>query len=139
MSEAGDDCSSYEEQGFSEEAIRSDPALIAQGWKRRYLADPPRAEEAKALYRSLGFEVRAQELNPVDFGDACAHCAEAVCGSYVLIYTRKTKVDGADQLTGEGGQGPRSRATGVTRRSDSARTCELWRGHAIWPWHKHTF
>lgn len=57
---------------------------------RRNLADPERAEETMAVYRSMGFEVRAEKLTPEDFGAKCMECALAVCSTYVLIYTRKT-------------------------------------------------
>jgi hypothetical protein len=74
------------EAGFS---IPADPKLIAEGWFRRYLADPDRAQEAIDLYASLGYEVKAQTLTPDDFGPDCGDCASVVCRSYVLIYTRK--------------------------------------------------
>ncbi len=64
-------------------------ALEAEGWERRFLADEFRAREAVELYTSLGYEVRAQELMPADFGPRCGECSDAVCRSYVLIYPRK--------------------------------------------------
>ena len=70
-------------------AIRSDPVLLAAGWTRRNLADPARTEELTDLYRSLGFETRAVELTPEDFGPSCTSCASVICRSYVMIYTRK--------------------------------------------------
>jgi hypothetical protein len=63
--------------------------LIAEGWTRRYLADPIRAREAVELYRSLGYEVRAARLTPADLEPSCRDCAPVICRSYVLIYTRK--------------------------------------------------
>ncbi len=69
--------------------IPADPALLAQGWERRHLAGAARADEAVELYTSLGFEVRAEPMTPTNLGDGCAHCASAICGSYVLIYVRK--------------------------------------------------
>jgi len=70
---------------------RSDPQLLAQGWTRRYLAGPERAQEAIDLYRQLGFEVLAHPLQPTDFGEHCHDCASIVCRSYVMIYTRETE------------------------------------------------
>ncbi len=70
-------------------AAPANRALEAAGWERRFLADEPRAREAVELYESLGYEVRAQELEPADFGPQCDECAAAVCRSYVLIYTRR--------------------------------------------------
>ncbi len=71
--------------GFS---VASDPKLLADGWIRRHVAAPDRAQESIDLYTALGFEVKAQPLTPADFGSACAQCASIVCRSYVLIYTR---------------------------------------------------
>ncbi len=64
-------------------------SLEAAGWQRRYLADAERAREAVELYSSLGYEVRAEQLEPEDFGPQCGECSLTVCRSYVLIYTRK--------------------------------------------------
>ena len=65
-----------------------DPALEAQGWKRRTMAEPARVPELTELYVSLGFEVHVQELAKENFGSSCEGCAESACSSYVLIYTR---------------------------------------------------
>lgn len=72
--------------GFS---IPADSKLVAEGWTRRYLADPDRAQEAIDLYASLGYEVKSQTLTPDDFGPNCGDCASVVCRTYVMIYTRK--------------------------------------------------
>ncbi len=66
-----------------------DKRLLAAGWERRFLADPSRAEETIELYTSLGYEVRAENLTPADFGPQCGKCPKVVCRSYVLIYTRR--------------------------------------------------
>jgi hypothetical protein len=66
-----------------------DPALLAAGWERRFVADPVRAEEATALYESLGFEVHAELLKPSEFSDECGDCQLVACRTYVTIYTRK--------------------------------------------------
>jgi len=70
-------------------SVQDDPDLIAQGWVRRFMADPTRAKEAVELYESMGFEVKVQELTPEDFGPNCTDCGSNLCQSYVLIYTRK--------------------------------------------------
>ena len=72
-----------------ESSVRSNPKLLAEGWVRRNLADPARAEEMTELYRSLGYEVQAVKLTPEDFGPCCQDCASEICRSYVVIYTRK--------------------------------------------------
>ncbi len=68
-----------------------DPILAAQGWERRQLVDPERAQEFIELYESLGFEVLAKKLTPEDFAKACQEGASVVCQTYVLLHTRKKK------------------------------------------------
>ncbi len=75
--------------GVPAAGIPGNTALEAAGWERRYLADPDRAREAVELYTSLGYEVRAEKLEPSSFGPQCGDCSQVVCRSYVLIYTRK--------------------------------------------------
>jgi hypothetical protein len=70
-------------------SIRDDPALVAEGWERRQLADPARAQEVIALYKSLGFEVLTRELEESDFSADCKACAVAGCQGYVMVYTRR--------------------------------------------------
>ena len=71
--------------------VRTDPKLAAEGWERRSLVDPSRAEEFIELYESLGFEVLAQKLTPEDFSETCRDCASVVCKTYILIHTRKKR------------------------------------------------
>ncbi len=80
--------------GQTAAAAPANRALEAAGWERRFLADELRAREAVELYESLGYEVRAQQLEPADFGPQCDECAAAVCRSYVLIYTRRPEPAG---------------------------------------------
>ena len=70
-------------------ALRADPELVAQGWVRRHLADPARAEESVELYTAMGFEVKVRKLQPTHFGPECQACALSACRTYVMIYTRK--------------------------------------------------
>jgi hypothetical protein len=72
-------------------AVRPDPALIAAGWTRRNVADPVRARETVDLYRSLGYEVKVVDLTPADLHLSCHACAPDICGSYVMIYTRRAE------------------------------------------------
>ncbi len=71
------------------ESLKADRDLIAQGWVRRHLVDPARARESIELYTSMGYEVKAQEPAPEDFGSRCGQCASIICHSHVLIYTRR--------------------------------------------------
>ncbi len=58
--------------------ILNDPGLAAQGWERRHTTDASRAAEAVEQYRSLGFEVRVEYVDPALFGPQCGTCAEIV-------------------------------------------------------------
>lgn len=64
-----------------------DPRLVAQGWKRRFMADPVRAQETVELYSSLGFEVRAEPVTLADLSEECGECVLATT-AYRMIYTR---------------------------------------------------
>jgi hypothetical protein len=88
---AGQSAGQPEAGAIDEHAIRSDPALLAAGWTRRNLAEPARIEELIDLYRALGFEARAVQLTPEDFGPSCVSCASAICRTYVMIYTRRAE------------------------------------------------
>jgi len=45
------------ERVLSPGQLQADPALVAQGWERRFTADAQRAKEAMELYEQLGYEV----------------------------------------------------------------------------------
>jgi len=66
-----------------------DPELVAQGWERRFMADPIRAREAIHLYTELGYEVCTKTIKPEELSTVCGNCRLAVCRAYVTIYTRK--------------------------------------------------
>ncbi len=73
--------------------IRTDQGLLAEGWERRFLADPLRCAEMVELYTSLGFEVHLARLAPRDFGEGCGDCSQVVCAQHVLMYTRRRQDD----------------------------------------------
>ncbi len=77
--------------------LMTNPALAAEGWQRRYLADESRAKEAEETYRAAGFEVLLHRLKPDDFGDKCVDCAASVCASYVVVYTRRPRPQAASK------------------------------------------
>ncbi len=60
------------------------------GWERRFVAAPPRLQEAVDLYESLGLEVRLEPPGPDDLEEVCESCAAAV-SLFRVIYTRSTK------------------------------------------------
>jgi len=70
-------------------AVSADPTLTADGWVKRYLADPARSDEARELYASMGYDVYEQKLDPADFPSSCGECPSVVCQGYVMIYTRR--------------------------------------------------
>jgi len=76
---------------LSEAQLQPDPALIADGWERRFTADSQRAEEAMELYAKLGYEVRAESLRWDGITDGCAGCHSAVAPEFKTIYTRKSR------------------------------------------------
>jgi hypothetical protein len=59
-------------------------------WEKRFVAAPPRLQEAVALYKSLGLEVRLEPPGPDDLEEVCETCAAAV-SLFRVIYTRSQK------------------------------------------------
>ena len=74
---------------LSDDELAADPALLAEGWERRFTADARRAKEAVELYESLGFEVLARPLRPTELGDDCDACKLVVAFHFQTIYTRR--------------------------------------------------
>ena len=68
----------------------ADPELLADGWRRRFMADPPRAEEARIIYKELGFEVRTEAIKSSELSILCGDCRLATCHAYVTLYTRRS-------------------------------------------------
>jgi hypothetical protein len=75
---------------LSEAQLAADPARVADGWERRFIADGPRAEEAIRLYEELGFEVCADPLTPEDLAGECEDCQLLMLLRFKTIYTRRT-------------------------------------------------
>ena len=69
--------------------LEADPALVAEGWERRFTADQERAREAVELYQQLGYEVRAEPVRPQELEDDCQDCRAVVAFHFLAIYTRK--------------------------------------------------
>ena len=79
------------ERLLSKEQLEADPALVADGWERRFTADAQRVQEAIELYAQLGYEVRAESVQPAEFKDECEGCCTVVTFQFKTIYTRKKK------------------------------------------------
>jgi len=75
--------------GEAEAGIRC-PDLSVEGWSWRCVTDPDRADEARELYVSLGFEVLLQAATREQFPDQCEACA-ASCATKIIVYTRRPK------------------------------------------------
>ncbi len=63
--------------------------LIAEGWERRFMADPIQVKEASRLYNELGFEVSTEIIQVSELSELCGSCRLATCRAYVTLYTRK--------------------------------------------------
>jgi len=71
-------------------AASQQDALVREGWLRRFLAVGLRLDEATALYRSLGFEVRHEAPSPEDLREECGDCREDL-QRYRVLYTRRPR------------------------------------------------
>jgi hypothetical protein len=74
---------------LSDAQLLPDPALVAEGWERRFTTDDQRAKEAMELYSQLGYEVRAERVRPEELHDDCVDCRTIVSFHFQTIYTRK--------------------------------------------------
>lgn len=74
---------------LSDAQLQPDPALVAEGWERRFTADVQRTQEAMELYAQLGYEVRAESLQPEELTGECEGCRSSTILEFKTIYTRK--------------------------------------------------
>ena len=74
---------------LSEAQLAPDPARVAAGWERRFIAEGTRVEEAVRLYQELGFEVCADPLQPEDLAGECEDCQLLMLLQFKTIYTRR--------------------------------------------------
>ena len=74
---------------LSEQQLQPDPALVAEGWERRFMTDAQRAEEAIKLYSDMGYEVLSVPVQPQELSDDCDGCRVVVMFRFQTIYTRK--------------------------------------------------
>lgn len=85
-------------RALSERQLEPDPALVAQGWELRFVADAHRVAEMTQLYRELGFEVLAQPLVGVEDDEQldpdCVGCVVASVFQFKSIYVRRPSSDG---------------------------------------------
>jgi len=76
---------------LSAEQLKGDPARIADGWERRFIADAQRAQEAMELYALLGYEVCADPVSPEELGEDCGDCRLLAALQFKIIYTRRRR------------------------------------------------
>jgi hypothetical protein len=74
---------------LSEAQLEGDPARLADGWERRFIAEARRAEEAIELYAQLGYEVCADPVRAEELGEECDDCQLLAALQFQTIYTRK--------------------------------------------------
>ncbi len=73
--------------------LAPDPARVAAGWERRFIADAERAAEAIQLYEELGYEVCADPLRPDDLAGECEDCRLLMLLQFKTIYTRSAPTE----------------------------------------------
>ncbi len=76
---------------LTEAALAPDPARVAAGWERRFVADSRRAEEAMALYQSLGFEAVADPVRLEGMDPECRDCQLVIFLQFRTVYTRRNR------------------------------------------------
>ena len=76
---------------LSADQLQGDPARIADGWERRFIADAQRAQEAMELYAQLGYEVCADPVSPEEVGEDCGDCQLLAALQFKVIYTRRRR------------------------------------------------
>lgn len=80
------------------ESVPADPARLAAGWERRFVASGERVEEMASLYRELGFEVCADPVDPSTMEDECAGCGLVAALAFVTLYTRRPSAPTGEQV-----------------------------------------
>ena len=76
---------------FSDAQLQADPALVAEGWERRFTADVQRVQEVTELYSQLGYEVRAEPVRAEGLKDDCEDCHALIISKFKTIYTRRNR------------------------------------------------
>jgi hypothetical protein len=74
---------------LSDAQLQPDPALVAEGWERRFTADDQRIQEVVELYSQLGYEVRAEPVHAGEIHEDCTDCHSAILSRFKTIYTRR--------------------------------------------------
>ncbi len=67
---------------------KGEEVLIAQGWERRFVAEPKAAEEARKNYEELGYTVKLVPIDTQAVRPECAGC-QATLEKFQIIFTRR--------------------------------------------------
>lgn len=67
---------------------QNEEALKAEGWERRFVAEPRAAEEAKTAYEELGFSVVLMPIDVQAIRPECSGC-QAVLERFRIVFTRR--------------------------------------------------
>ncbi len=76
-------------QSIAQQNFEADPALVAEGWERRFTGDARRVQEAAVLYTELGYDVLAVPVRADELREECEGCHLLVLLQFKTIYTRK--------------------------------------------------
>jgi len=79
----------------AESRLQANPALLAEGWERRFVIEGARVAEYVRLYESLGFEVIAEPVHAEGAQDDCTDCRIIAFLEFRLIYTRAKQSNAA--------------------------------------------
>ena len=81
-------------RALEEQQVQANPARVAEGWERRFLADAARAAEAVGLYEALGYQTCADPIRREDLTGDCDDCQLGMLLHYRMIYTRRPRAAG---------------------------------------------
>lgn len=73
---------------LAEGEIAPDPARLAAGWERRFVADRARVAEVLRLYEALGLEAAVDPVGAADLREECGDCRLAAQQQLQMVYTR---------------------------------------------------
>jgi len=66
--------------------------LKKNGWMKQNTIGEPRLSECVELYKSLGYEVHLESVNPKEMTEECRKCYKKELGTVKTIYTRKRHI-----------------------------------------------
>lgn len=64
-------------------------SLEKEGWTKQTTIGEPRLSEIIELYKSLGYKVSLESINPDDLDEECRRCYEKEINEVKTVYVRK--------------------------------------------------